>query len=262
MSQEMKAFTPEELAASDGKDGRPAYLAFEGRVIDVGASKMWRAGRHMNRHSAGTDQSGQLAQAPHGPEMLDRYPQVGVLAGAPVAAQAAPDAAAVADGGAGRKAAASGGDAGRDDASELPWLLRKNPFLRRHPHPMTVHFPIAFATGAAVCMLLFLYSGLTIFGYSVYGLMLLGALFTPVAVLTGLLTWRYNYGQRLFGPVLYKLVLSPVLWLGFLWGTGWWIVDPDALAEPGGYAVLVFALLPVMGVIGWFGSTLTFPIHD
>ena len=238
MSQEMKAFTPEELAVFDGKEGRATYVAFEGKVLDVSASKMWRTGRHMNRHSAGTDQSGQLAQAPHGVEMLERYPQVGVLSGAASPAPA------------------------RASEVELPWLLRKNPFLRRHPHPMTVHFPIAFATGAVVCMFLYLLTGLPLFSYSLYGNMLLGALFTPVAILTGLATWRYNYGQQFIRPVVYKLVLSPVLWLAFLMGTFWWGTDPEVLAKTGAYVALVFAMVPVMGVIGWFGASLTFPVHD
>ncbi len=238
MSQEMKTFSHEELAACDGKDGRPAYVAYKGRVIDVSGSKMWRLGRHMNRHSAGTDQTSELPHAPHAEDVLERCPQVGVLAVVP---SAIPD---------------------HSDEPQLPWLLRKNPFLRRHPHPMTVHFPIAFATGAAFCMACFLYLGGEVFAYTVYGCMLLGALFTPVAILTGLATWRYNYGQQPIRPVLIKLVLSPVLWLAFLLGTGWWFVDPDALADPGAYAVLVFAMVPVMGVIGWYGANLTFPAHE
>jgi len=237
MSQDMKTFSPEELATFDGKDGRAAYVVYKGRVIDVSGSALWRSGRHMNRHSAGTDQSGELARAPHGEDVLERYPQAGVLA---------PTLCAVPD---------------RSEERELPWLLRKNPLLRRHPHPMAVHFPIAFATGAAAFMLLYLYTGLEVFGYSVYGSMFLGAVFTPLAVFTGLVTWRYNYGQRLIRPVRIKLLLSPILWLGFLLGTGWWLIDPEALAEPLAYAVLVFAMLPVMSVIGWFGATLSFPAH-
>lgn len=69
----------EELARFDGRDGRPAYLAYAGKVYDVTDSFLWRGGRHQVLHRAGQDLTEALGQAPHGPELLERFPVVGIL---------------------------------------------------------------------------------------------------------------------------------------------------------------------------------------
>ncbi len=79
---EHKEFTLEELAGFNGKDGRPVYVAYKGKVYDVSGSKIWKTGRHMNRHDSGLDLTVDLSQAPHGEDRLERFPQVGVVAGA------------------------------------------------------------------------------------------------------------------------------------------------------------------------------------
>ena len=75
----MKEITSEELVTFNGKDGHPVCIAFEGKVYDVSKSPLWSKGLHMNRHASGKDLSGQISAAPHGPEVLERYPQVGLL---------------------------------------------------------------------------------------------------------------------------------------------------------------------------------------
>ena len=75
-----------QLAAFDGKEGRPAYIAYQGVVYDVTASKFWRQGAHMARHQAGMDLSAVLSQAPHGEEKVLAMPRVGRL----LAAETAP----------------------------------------------------------------------------------------------------------------------------------------------------------------------------
>jgi len=75
----MRRFTPEELAAFDGADGRPAYVAVNGKVYDVSEAFLWKKGRHQGLHRAGRDLSREIERAPHGTEMLERFPQVGVL---------------------------------------------------------------------------------------------------------------------------------------------------------------------------------------
>ncbi len=76
---EEKKFTLEELAKYDGKDGKPAYLAYKGKVYDVSDSAFWMGGDHLGAHQAGKDLTEELDLAPHGPENIDKVKLVGVL---------------------------------------------------------------------------------------------------------------------------------------------------------------------------------------
>jgi predicted heme/steroid binding protein len=75
----MRTFTRQELARYNGKNGAPAYVAFEAKVYDVSGSFLWRNGTHQVTHHAGEDLTASLNQAPHGPELLARFPVVGTL---------------------------------------------------------------------------------------------------------------------------------------------------------------------------------------
>jgi predicted heme/steroid binding protein len=74
-----RKFTREELGQHDGRNDGPILIAYEGKVYDVSDSWHWRGGRHQVSHRAGVDQTGKIEQAPHGPELLDRVRQVGIL---------------------------------------------------------------------------------------------------------------------------------------------------------------------------------------
>ncbi|MDD5760199.1 MAG: cytochrome b5 domain-containing protein [Desulfobulbaceae bacterium] len=70
---------PEELASCDGKDGRPAYFAFAGKIYDVTSSRFWKQGMHMGRHNAGTDLTEVLKLAPHDQDKVEAMKEVGAL---------------------------------------------------------------------------------------------------------------------------------------------------------------------------------------
>ncbi|GAB4561556.1 MAG: hypothetical protein Tsb0017_19220 [Geothermobacteraceae bacterium] len=82
--------TLDQLARCDGKEGRPACFAFQGRIFDASASPLWRGGEHMKRHPAGTDLTDALSQAPHGDDRVLRLPQVGRLLPTPPASATSP----------------------------------------------------------------------------------------------------------------------------------------------------------------------------
>lgn len=74
-------FTRAELAHYNGRDGQPMYVAFEGIVYDVTPSDLWVDGEHQFAHSAGDDLTAEMDLAPHGEEVLERFPAIGRLEG-------------------------------------------------------------------------------------------------------------------------------------------------------------------------------------
>lgn len=73
------AITEEDLASRDGKEGRPAWFAFEGKIYDATLSNRWKLGVHMGKHQAGTDLTEALKLAPHGQDKIIAMPVVGEL---------------------------------------------------------------------------------------------------------------------------------------------------------------------------------------
>lgn len=72
------ALTVDELAAYNGQNGAPAYVAVNGKIYDVTDNKAWKSGTH-NGVSAGTDATAAIAGAPHGEKVLEKLNEVGIL---------------------------------------------------------------------------------------------------------------------------------------------------------------------------------------
>lgn len=70
-------FTAETLRAFDGNEGRSCYFAYQGKVYDATASKLWPGGQHMKRHSSGMDLTEALSLAPHKDDVISRLKVVG-----------------------------------------------------------------------------------------------------------------------------------------------------------------------------------------
>ncbi len=75
----MRAFTEEEVAHYNGENGKRVYVAYEGKVYDVSASFLWKDGTHQVLHSAGVDLTDAMEQAPHGRDLLEKFPVVGII---------------------------------------------------------------------------------------------------------------------------------------------------------------------------------------
>jgi predicted heme/steroid binding protein len=74
----MREFTLEQLKEFNGRDGKPAYVAYKGTVYDVTESSMWGEGDHDGMHDAGGDLTEEHDDAPHDELILD-FPEVGKL---------------------------------------------------------------------------------------------------------------------------------------------------------------------------------------
>ncbi|MCK5235460.1 MAG: hypothetical protein KAR06_00630 [Deltaproteobacteria bacterium] len=70
-------FGVETLAGFDGKEGRPAYIAYKGKVYDVSGLSFWKDGGHMKLHTSGQDLTSALSRAPHGEGKLASLRVVG-----------------------------------------------------------------------------------------------------------------------------------------------------------------------------------------
>jgi predicted heme/steroid binding protein/uncharacterized membrane protein len=235
----IKEFTPDEVAQFRGENGNPVYIVHQGRVFDVSNSKLWKGGLHMGRHHAGKDLTTDFQSAPHGEEVLSRYPQVGVLKNEVVDQRKIP--------------------------KIIAWLITKFPMLRRHPHPMTVHFPIVFAFSATMFNILYIATGIKAFEVTALHCVGAGILFTPVAIVTGLYTWWLNYLARPVKAVAIKQRISVILLVLQVIVFLWRLKVPHILASLNAgsaiYFVLVLSLLPLVTIIGWYGAKLTFPIE-
>lgn len=76
---EQKKITRQQLEENNGKNGNPAYIAYQGKVYDVTNSSFWLEGDHMGMHVAGKDLTDELAMAPHREENFGRVKFVGEL---------------------------------------------------------------------------------------------------------------------------------------------------------------------------------------
>jgi predicted heme/steroid binding protein len=70
--------TVEELAAYNGKDGKPAYVAVDGVIYDVTDVGAWKNGEHKGT-VAGKDLTDAVKGSPHGESVLKDLPIVGKL---------------------------------------------------------------------------------------------------------------------------------------------------------------------------------------
>jgi predicted heme/steroid binding protein len=67
-----------KLSLNNGQDNATIWIAYQGRVYDVTASRLWRNGQHYE-HWAGQDLTEELADAPHGMAVFDKFECVGIL---------------------------------------------------------------------------------------------------------------------------------------------------------------------------------------
>jgi len=234
----LREFTAQELAEYDGREGRPAYVAFGGTVYDVSTSPLWKKGTHFKRHLPGADLSDQLGCAPHGADVLSRpgIEPVGILVKSYAEDPVPP---------------------------VLAALYSRFPFLRRHTHPASVHFPIAFLTAASLFTFLsFLVPDLLGVDTerTAFLMLCLAALFTPAAIATGVLSWRVNYQFRSYKRIRILLGLSVAILALEAVCLALRIPGPVGRGGVGlVYDGLMLLAGPLAGITGYQGGQMIFP---
>jgi len=229
----------EELKRMNGKDGNPVCIAFGGKVCDVTQSDLWKTGTHMARHMSGQDLTKEIEAAPHASEVLEKFPQVGILKESPPSAH----------------------------IKGVPEFLQKAfdryPLLRRQPHPMTVHFPIAFLMATPLFLILYALTRNNSFETTGFYMLCLGLLGSAAAIATGFFAWWVNYGAVPTTSVKYKISLSIVLWVVLSILVIWRFLDPFILTQSGSlwwiYTILIFSLVPLISLLGHLGGKMVFP---
>jgi len=219
--------TLSELREFDGKSGKPVYVAFRGKIYDVSESPLWRTGKHQGRHPAGTDLTEEIANAPHAEEVLMRFPVVGEIR--------------------------------QEKPTERTLAERIEGF---HPHPMLVHFPIAYSIAIPILALIYISIHKSSFEMASYYL-LIGALLTGVAAgLLGVFSWRITYEGRVRRVFVLKATYGVLLAVVVTTCVVWRSVDSNVLVAETpssyGYLALLVILAPIVVMLGHYGNKILY----
>jgi len=219
----------DEFKKYDGQDGRAAYVSYQGNVYDVSSSKKWAGGIHMRRHQAGHDLTAEFAAAPHDESVLKRVHKIGRL---------------------------------RLDEKEKqhPLLSR---YLDLHPHPITVHFPIALLFIAAIFLIIYLPTGILGLEQAAFYTFLAGVIMSPVTILTGISCWWFNYAHQRSTVFIRKAGLASILFVLGVTAISLWVTNREALVTREVIGWIYFSIVLVISglvlALGKLGGEIIFP---
>ncbi|TCK60925.1 DUF2231 domain-containing protein [Seleniivibrio woodruffii] len=219
----------EELQNFDGKDGRKSFVSNEGRVYDVTESRLWKNGKHAGKHFAGMDLTEALKSAPHGVEVLERFSHVGDVESMKEAKEKT------------------------EQESGLKETIRS---LYRifHPHPMLIHFPMGLINFTVIMQLMYYITGYPSFSTAGFYSLVTATVFMVPTIGAGFVSWWVNYGMTKNKLFMTKIIFSFILLAMCLLE----IVLYFSAGDDGAlYNVLLFANVPVLGIIGFNGGKLS-----
>lgn len=75
---DLPVYSVAQLALRNGQDKPEIWIAFEGKIYDVSASRLWKNGKHYE-HWAGQDLTNELQDAPHTRQVFEKFEVVGLL---------------------------------------------------------------------------------------------------------------------------------------------------------------------------------------
>ncbi|MDA3907969.1 MAG: 2-oxoacid:acceptor oxidoreductase subunit alpha [Sulfurimonas sp.] len=227
--------TKSELKLHNGKDGAKAYIAFKGEVYDVTDSHLWQNGEHKGMHSAGLDLTPMLENAPHSTEVFENFEVVGTLEEEPSLDQSASD---------------------EDYKQQLRTLYKKY-----HPHPITVHFPIALHLFTAVFDLIFFTNPKEAYAVVIFYTFFAATVFGLLAMVPGMLSWWINYGLSKSKPFVIKIIVSTLTLLLGVVGILIYVQNPSVVYESSFLGITYHFIILITGVnviiLGYYGGKIT-----
>jgi predicted heme/steroid binding protein/uncharacterized membrane protein len=222
----------DELQIHNGKDGNKAYVSYKGKIYDVTGSRLWKNGKHVNRHEAGMDLTEGMDAAPHGMDVLERFEQVGSIDGFRV----------------------------QKEAGGSKEMIKKL-YRMFHPHPMLIHFPMGLLGFTVIMQLIFFYNGDKSFELAGFYSLVTAVVFMLPTILSGIVSWWVNYELAMTKIFIYKLSFSIIL---FVMGIIELVIRfsaPEVSSGTAGisifYNVMIFANIPVLAVVGFNGGKLS-----
>lgn len=224
----------DELQNFDGKEGRKAYVSHLGKVYDVTDSRLWKNGKHVNKHFAGMDLSEAIKAAPHGPEVLGRYAQVGEI----------------------EMISAARAKEERTLKTTIRSLYRVF-----HPHPMLIHFPMGLLSFVLIMQIIFQITKRVSFETAAYYGLCTATVFMVPTIVSGFVSWWVNYEMTKNKIFEFKITFSFILL--FMCATEIYLrtAAPEVAYGLSGtglvYNAMLFLNIPVLAVIGFNGGKLS-----
>lgn len=227
----MQQFSEKELREYNGQEGKPAYIAYKGRVYDVTSSKLWKNGSHFKKHFAGCDLTSELANAPHSDSVFENFPWVGEFV------------------------------AISHTAAETQKERYRKWYAAYHPHPMIIHFPIALHYFSAGADILFLTNPSVEYEAAVFLSLLIATVMGFVALITGVFSWWINYDFSMSRAFVVKLVGALFTLVVGLIPISQKIMNPDVPfshdVEGWLYHSIIFITVISITVVGYYGGKIT-----
>ena len=229
--------TIDELKHYDGRNNTRAYVAYKNVVYDVTDSPFWKDGEHQGAHSAGQDLTSELLGAPHGDEVFKEFPVVATLddEAPPKQAEISP--------------------------LELFKTRLRTLYKKYHPHPMTVHFPIALHIFAAGLDILFLVVPKEAYAIGVFYSFFVATVMGFAAMIPGLLSWWINYNLSRHHAFMIKIIVATLtLGLGVV-NIGLYFENPNIVYEYSSWGIIYHAIVLFTGmsviVLGYYGGKIS-----
>ncbi len=229
--------TVSELKSYDGKNGARAYIAYKSIVYDVTQSSFWQEGEHQGIHSAGVDLTSALAGAPHGDEVFKEFPVVATLQSEEPTTkkELLPP---------------------QDFRTDLRIFYKKY-----HPHPMTIHFPIAlhlFATGFDIA---FLNTFKEIYAVLVFYALFIATVMGFVAMIPGVLSWWINYNLSTQRPFVVKLIVATITLILGVIAIEIYLADSNVIFSYNTQSIVYHAIVLLTGlnviILGYYGGKIS-----